>query len=501
MKRSYRWMWIIMGLCLPGFQLLGTPAVEANFPVIDTCQSPCFDNEIEILCPNPGEDFYGQDSQYTGTAPQYQDNGDGTVTDLTTGLMWQKMPDQDGDGDLDSDDKLSFDDAVAAAPLCQLAGYNDWRLPTIKELYSLMNFNGLDPSGEPSLPPDIVPFINTDYFDFVYGDENAGERLIDAQYWSSTEYVSTTMQDDATAFGVNFADGRIKGYPSEPVGPPGQEFLMTSFVRFVRGNPEYGVNDFVDNGDGTVTDQSTGLMWTKNDNGDGLIWQDALAYAETLDVAGYNDWRLPDAKELQSIVDYTRSPDTTNSAAIDPVFEVTAIIDEGGNTNYPFYWTGTTHINTSDYPGTFAAYVCFGEALGWMEPPGGGSYILMDVHGAGAQRSDPKAGDPGSYPYGHGPQGDVVRIYNYVRCVRDAEATPAPTATPGDCVHHGDVNFDGVLTAGDAQIAFTIALGSYTPTYAEACAADCSGDGSVTAGDAQSVFLAALGSGECADPL
>ncbi len=47
---------------------------------------------------------------------------------------------------------------------------------------------------------------------------------------------------------------------------------------------------------------------------------------------------------------------------------------------------------------------------------------LLDVHGAGAQRSDPKTGEPADYAGGHGPQGDVVYIYNYVRCVRDATA-------------------------------------------------------------------------------
>ena len=45
--------------------------------------------------------------------------------------------------------------------------------------------------------------------------------------------------------------------------------------------------------------------------------------------------------------------------------------------------------------------------------------MLQDVHGAGAQRSDPKAGDPGDYPQGHEPQGDVIRVFNYVRLVRD----------------------------------------------------------------------------------
>lgn len=43
----------------------------------------------------------------------------------------------------------------------------------------------------------------------------------------------------------------------------------------------------------------------------------------------------------------------------------------------------------------------------------------IDVHGAGSQRSDPKSGDPSIYANGHGPQGDAIRIYNYVRLVRD----------------------------------------------------------------------------------
>ncbi len=69
------------------------------------------------------------------------------------------------------------------------------------------------------------------------------------------------------------------------------------------------------------------------------------------------------------------------------------------------------------------------------------------------------------------------------------------------CLNHGDVNLSGDLTAGDAQMTFWIALGSYTPTPEEACAADCNGSGSVTAGDAQAVFEAALGTGSCVDSL
>jgi len=77
--------------------------------------------------------------------------------------------------------------------------------------------------------------------------------------------------------------------------------------------------------------------------------------------------------------------------------------------------------------------------------------------------------------------------------------TPAPTWTPDECIHNGDVNDDGDVTAGDAQTAFQIALGSYAPSYQEECSADCNGNGTVTAGDAQDVFLTALGQGSCVD--
>ena len=44
-----------------------------------------------------------------------------------------------------------------------------------------------------------------------------------------------------------------------------------------------------------------------------------------------------------------------------------------------------------------------------------------DVHGASAQRSDPKSGEPDNYPTGNDPQSDAIRIYNYVRLVRNAD--------------------------------------------------------------------------------
>jgi hypothetical protein len=373
-----------------------------SYPIVDTGQAKCYDNTLEIATPGPGQAFYGQDAQFTGNQPAYQDNGDGTVTDLNTGLMWQQDPGS----------KKTYSEAVSGAPSCRTGGYSDWRLPSIKELYSLILFSGLDPDPNGNNASGLIPFIDTSYFVFNYGDTNAGDRIIDAQYWSSTQYVSTTMDGDATVFGVNFADGRIKGYPRD-IGRLGGP--STKFVLYVRGSNGYGGNDFRDNGDGTVSDDATGLMWSQGDSGSGMDWEQALAWVAEKNVEnylGYSDWKLPNTKELQSIVDYSRSPDTTSSAAIDPFFTCTSITNEAGQVDYPYYWSGTTHAGMRE--GSYAAYVCFGRAMGYMN----GRW--MDVHGAGAQRSDPKAGNPTDWPNGHGPQGDAIRIFNYVRLVRDA---------------------------------------------------------------------------------
>lgn len=261
---------------------------------------------------------------------------------------------------IDAADKLTYAQAQTYCQNLTLANYDDWRLPDIKQLYSLIDFSGIDPSGyEGSDTSGLIPFIDTDYFDFAYGDTAAGERIIDAQYASSTLYVGN---GGGTMFGVNFADGRIKGYGLSLFGQD-----KTFFVICARDNTSYGQNDFTDNRDSTITDSATGLMWAQDDSGAGLNWEQALAWVETQNAAnylGYNDWRLPNAKELQSIVDYTRSPDTTGSAAIDPLFNATSITNEAGQTDYPTYWSSTTHANWTATPGAFGVYVAFGRAMG-----------------------------------------------------------------------------------------------------------------------------------------
>lgn len=354
----------------PAIQEVSDPKPAASYVIVDTGQRDCFSDAGLIACPSEGTAFAGQDAQHQGVRAAYRDNGDGTITDLATGLMWQKTP--------ELAQQATYAEALAGAATLNLAGYDDWRLPSLKELYSLMDFNGN------SRALTLVPYLDTDYFDFAYGDESAGDRIIDAQYWTTNEYVGLVMNGEPAVFGVNFADGRIKGYPRDQsrLGS-----ISTHFVRYVRDNPDYGINQFQASSQGSILDAATGLVWQKSDDGIARNWEEALAYCEGLALDGSSDWRLPNAKEFQSIVDYTRAPDATDPGrrgpALDPLF---GISDPEG-----WFWTSTTHL---EGPSSSAAvYITFGQATGFM----GSGPTLMNVHGAGAQRSDPKSGDPGCH--------------------------------------------------------------------------------------------------------
>ena len=166
-----------------------------TYPIVDTGVKEYSDNSAMISSPIEGEAFYGQDATYSGIQPSYTDNRDGTITDNVTGLMWEK----------DMGKKITYENAYNKADSLTLGGYTDWRVPTIKELYSLILFTG-QVQGETF----IEYFIDVNYFNQPLGNTELGEREIDAQTWSSTQYKGLTMNGDTTVFGVNFIDGRIK---------------------------------------------------------------------------------------------------------------------------------------------------------------------------------------------------------------------------------------------------------------------------------------------------
>ncbi len=119
---------------------------------------------------------------------------------------------------------------------------------------------------------------------------------------------------------------------------------------------------YVDNGDGTVTDACTGLTWQKESAPDRHDWQQALQLCESMALGGHTDWRLPNVRELQSIVDYGR-----DHPAIDPVFEAAM----------SWYWSSSTLVVTpSD-----AWAVCFGYGGAVLEFGKTGDFHVRAVRG------------------------------------------------------------------------------------------------------------------------
>jgi hypothetical protein len=106
---------------------------------------------------------------------------------------------------------------------------------------------------------------------------------------------------------------------------------------------------FTDHGNGTVTDNLTGLMWTKNANiWGGVTWNTAVDNCEGYSLAGYSDWRLPNVQELQSLMDYGRS-----NPALPSGHPFAGVVSPNGN------WSGTTRAEAP----TDAWYVRLGNGL------------------------------------------------------------------------------------------------------------------------------------------
>jgi hypothetical protein len=177
--------------------------------------------------------------------------------------------------------------------------------------------------------------------------------------------------------------------------PRGAAPNFGKLVRCVAGD-EKGLNDFIDVGDGTVLDAATGLMWASAHAEALMTWEDALAFADQMNTEnylGYNDWRLPDVRELQSIVDYT---------GVFPALDTNVFETEGADT---YFWSSTSaYISPRDTAHYFAWYVAFGYA---PDPDG------EDIHGAGAVRF---GGKSESSPNAEGNGWSL----NAVRLVRDA---------------------------------------------------------------------------------
>lgn len=209
---------------------------------------------------------FGEDADFNFNIPFFILNGNGTVTDTITTLMWQQ-----NDGG-----EMTIENAIIYCDTLTLGGFTDWRLPNCHELFSILNHDKVNPA------------IDTNFFTYTLAD-----------YWWSNE----RQANDSNKVWVTNAGGGVGNHPkTETISAGG---IKRFHVRAVRDliAPSSITNHFINNGDGTITDILTNLTWQQIPYSDSMTWENALLIVDTLTFAGYTDWRMPNIKELQSIND------------------------------------------------------------------------------------------------------------------------------------------------------------------------------------------------------
>ncbi|MCA9520299.1 MAG: choice-of-anchor D domain-containing protein [Myxococcales bacterium] len=278
--------------------------------------------------------------------PRFRDNGDGTVFDRLTGLTWMKdttcasLP--NGGSTSYSKARADLDLLNAGTNDCgdyKKGTYSDWRIPNINELLSLFNFEFSD---------------QTTWLSGIF------QNLSTLDYWSATNDFEMRMTLSSTIDGyIVVDDGSARLWPVRGVthGPaPIPQTGISSSVNQYEGYFQFGVPwpepRFVQNGDGTFTDNLTGLTWIKDL---GCIAQSVsqtrLNYSEALDAiaqlngnpasfsacgtlpTGVSDWRLPNVLEILSLADWS------NRSVLPNLFDG----GQGGGSSKFTVWTSNTY--------------------------------------------------------------------------------------------------------------------------------------------------------------
>jgi hypothetical protein len=207
---------------------------------------------------------------------RYLDKGDGTVTDGKTGLVWQKT------------DDLKERTWPHARSYCEnmiLGGHNDWRLPRIDELQTIIDNYKYNPA------------INSVFI---------GKPRKPIGFWGDTTYA---YWKDSAWF-IWFFNGDTYTDPKN----------IGHFTRCVRGESNWSADPSgrltkVD--EYTIKDNLSTLVWQRSDDMEMRTWQDANAYCESLILGGESDWRLPYIEELYSIINYLKYDPALNDELFD----------------------------------------------------------------------------------------------------------------------------------------------------------------------------------------
>jgi len=272
-------------------------------------------------------------------SPRFTDNGDQTITDRLTGLMWTKDAGTPTVGACSGGTKTWQDalDYVACLNSNEYLGHNDWRLPNINELKSLVKAD----------QANLYTWLGAQGFTNVQAEF----------YWSSSTYAIDTIGAWLIHMCLGYVNFNVVKSYSFYVWPVRDEQhgiislpktgQTTSYAAgddgAIKAGVEWPSQRFVDSGDQTITDKLTGLMWTKDSDAPGpsacnpettKTWQAALNYVACLNsnnYLGHNDWRLPNINELKSLINVGQ----TNSASY--------LTTEGFTNVQPdYYWTSTS---------------------------------------------------------------------------------------------------------------------------------------------------------------
>ncbi|MBN2302823.1 MAG: DUF1566 domain-containing protein, partial [Lentisphaerae bacterium] len=268
---------------------LDKPAEKKPFILAHSGQKECYNDEgSAIPDPKKGEPFFGQDgtiitTPLTGTklnikgeplnAEASWKSGLRMVMDDNTGLIWEvKSPDPNDVNFAGS--KLPWtrvEDYVVKMNDAAYGGFSDWRLPNREELRSIVDYGKYSPSIMDAFDNDCPPEF----------------------YWSKDSY----GPNKNLIWGIYFAIGCGICYPQN----------NRHAIRVVRGgyNRAFGdpaMRSFKNNGDGTVTDLNSGLMWMKDETPE-LNWNDAMKYCVEMSLGGHSDWRLPNIREIATLID------------------------------------------------------------------------------------------------------------------------------------------------------------------------------------------------------
>ncbi len=276
--------------------------------------------------------------------PRFINNGNGTITDRLTGLMWEQKPYKK---------PVTWKQAFERINIInkkKLGGYSDWRMPNINELFTLFN----------SVKKDQIKWLNSKGFNCKSKDTPYPNFKIDINYWSSTtsDNILYAFNIDTSRHGI--ISIHLKDSKHGLKMPDGGKYYFIIGVRSTKNGlikiPKTGQSKvyhkgddgdlrigapmpkprFINNSNGTMTDRLTGLVWEKSLDNKKYTWKQAFKRINKLNknkLGGYSDWRLPNIKELQSLISYKQKIIST------------LLLQHGFlNTKRKHYWSSNTII-------------------------------------------------------------------------------------------------------------------------------------------------------------